>query len=80
MGFEKAGRLLYSMSCCIPKGSNHQGPLRKDGMPSSIGAPQQHSQPSRKGKKAWRKNVDVSEIQQGLENAREEVIKGFVEC
>ncbi|KAL8775450.1 MAG: hypothetical protein Q9194_003761 [Teloschistes cf. exilis] len=47
-------------------------------MQSTIGAPQQHSQPSRKGKKAWRKNVDVSEVQQGLENARAEVIKGGI--
>ncbi|KAL8807306.1 MAG: hypothetical protein Q9182_000811 [Xanthomendoza sp. 2 TL-2023] len=47
-------------------------------MPSSIGAPQTHSQPSRKGKKAWRKNVDVSEIQQGLEIAREEVVRGGI--
>lgn len=38
--------------------------------------PQQHKQPSRKGKKAWRKNVDVTEISQGLEEVREEVIKG----
>ncbi|MCJ1312578.1 hypothetical protein MMC25_006252 [Agyrium rufum] len=41
-------------------------------------APQQHSQPSRKGKRAWRKNVDVSEVQSGLEALREEVIKGGV--
>ena len=41
-------------------------------------APQQHTQPSRKGKKAWRKNVDVTEIQVGLEEARQEVIKGSV--
>ncbi|KAL8997208.1 MAG: hypothetical protein Q9169_003474 [Polycauliona sp. 2 TL-2023] len=47
-------------------------------MPSSVGAPQTHGQRSRKGKKAWRKNVDVSEIQEGLENAREEVIKGGI--
>ncbi|KAL9580644.1 MAG: hypothetical protein Q9212_004377, partial [Teloschistes hypoglaucus] len=47
-------------------------------MQSTLGAPQQHSQPSRKGKKAWRKNVDVSEVQQGLENARAEVIKGGI--
>ncbi|KAL8769945.1 MAG: hypothetical protein Q9209_004192 [Squamulea sp. 1 TL-2023] len=47
-------------------------------MPSSIGAPQTHGQRSRKGKKAWRKNVDVSGIQEGLENAREEVIKGGI--
>jgi nucleolar protein 53 len=42
----------------------------------SPGAPQQYKQPSRKGKKAWRKNVDVSDIQEGLELVRDEVIKG----
>lgn len=47
-------------------------------MEPSKDAPQQHKQPSRKGKKAWRKNVDVSEVQAGLEQAREEVIKGLV--
>ena len=41
-------------------------------------APQQHKQPSRKGKKAWRKNVNVTDVQVGLEEAREEVIKGLV--
>jgi nucleolar protein 53 len=40
----------------------------------SPGAPHQHKQPSRKGKKAWRKNVDVSEIQEGLEEVRDELI------
>jgi nucleolar protein 53 len=44
----------------------------------SPGAPQQHKQPSRKGKKAWRKNVDVSEIQEGLEGVRDEVIRGGI--
>jgi nucleolar protein 53 len=43
----------------------------------SPGAPQQHKQPSRKGKKAWRKNVDVTDIQEGLEEVREELIKGY---
>ena len=43
----------------------------------SPGAPQQHKQSSRKGKKAWRKNVDVTDIQEGLEEVREEVIKGY---
>lgn len=43
---------------------------------SSVGAPQQHKQPSRKGKKAWRKNVDVTPVQQGLEEYREEVRAG----
>ncbi|TVY90849.1 Ribosome biogenesis protein [Lachnellula willkommii] len=41
-------------------------------------APQQHKQPSRKGKKAWRKNVDVTEIQEGLEEVREQIIKGGI--
>ena len=41
-------------------------------------APATHAQPSRKGKKAWRKNVDVSEVQRGLDDVREEVIKGGV--
>ena len=48
-------------------------------MATSKEAPQQYKQPSRKGKKAWRKNVDVSEIQVGLEAVRDEVIQGFVE-
>ena len=43
---------------------------------TSILPPQQHTQPSRKGKKAWRKNVDITEVQAGLEEVREEVIKG----
>lgn len=41
-------------------------------------APQQYNQPSRKGKKAWRKNVDVSEVDVGLEVARKEIIAGLV--
>jgi nucleolar protein 53 len=43
---------------------------------TSILPPAQYSQPSRKGKKAWRKNVDVSEIQEGLEQVREDLIAG----
>ena len=46
----------------------------------STEAPQQHKQPSRKGKRAWRKHVDVSDVQAGLEEVREEVIKGSVLC
>jgi nucleolar protein 53 len=44
----------------------------------SILPPQQHSQPSRKGKKAWRKNVDITDIQSGLEEVREQLIKGGI--
>lgn len=47
-------------------------------MVSSIDAPNQYKQASRKGKKAWRKHVDVSDIQTGLENVREEIIQGGV--
>ncbi|KAL7420407.1 hypothetical protein Q5752_005377 [Cryptotrichosporon argae] len=38
----------------------------------NIGAPAQHGQSSRKGKKAWRKNVDVGEVEAALERARGE--------
>ncbi|KAH6889159.1 ribosome biogenesis protein Nop53/GLTSCR2 [Thelonectria olida] len=41
-------------------------------------APQQYKQPSRKGKKAWRKNVDVTEVQDGLKQLNEEIIRGGV--
>ena len=57
------------------------GPIPTDAyivMGPSQEAPQQHKQPSRKGKKAWRKNVNVTDVQVGLEEAREEVIKGSV--
>lgn len=37
-----------------------------------VGAPAQLSQTSRKGKKAWRKNVDVRAEEQALEAARAE--------
>lgn len=36
--------------------------------------PAQYKQPSRKGKKAWRKNVDVTEIEKGLEELNDEII------
>ncbi|KAK5713798.1 hypothetical protein LTR17_017482 [Elasticomyces elasticus] len=38
-------------------------------------APATHTQPSRKGKKAWRKNVDHTPIISGLDATREEIIK-----
>ena len=45
-------------------------------MAQSLEEPQQHKQSSRKGKRAWRKHIDVTDIQVGLDNVREEVIKG----
>jgi nucleolar protein 53 len=46
---------------------------------SALGAPSQHNQSSRKGKKAWRKNVDLVEVEQGLEGLRqEERLTGYI--
>ncbi|KAJ5160731.1 uncharacterized protein N7482_007735 [Penicillium canariense] len=45
-------------------------------MSTSVDAPQQYKQPSRKGKKAWRKNVDVTEVQEGLRQLKDAEIKG----
>ncbi|KAH9990233.1 ribosome biogenesis protein Nop53/GLTSCR2 [Russula compacta] len=39
---------------------------------SIVGAPAQHNQSSRKGKKAWRKNVDIEDLEARLEGLREE--------
>jgi nucleolar protein 53 len=44
----------------------------KKSIRSALGAPSQHNQSSRKGKKAWRKNVDIGEVEQGLEGLRQE--------
>lgn len=45
-------------------------------MSASVDAPHQYKQPSRKGKKAWRKNVDVTEVQDGLRLLKDEEVKG----
>jgi len=37
-----------------------------------VGAPSQQNQPSRKGKRAWRKNVDIGRVEEKLEELREE--------
>lgn len=48
------------------------------GKKASIGAPAQHSQSSRKGKKAWRKNVNIEEVEEALEEGRaEERVTGY---
>lgn len=39
---------------------------------ANIGSPAQYSQPSRKGKKSWRKNVDIREVESGMEEIRAE--------
>jgi nucleolar protein 53 len=45
-------------------------------MSTSVDAPSQYKQSSRKGKKAWRKNVDVTEVQEGLRDLKEAEIIG----
>ncbi|KAI5301598.1 hypothetical protein KEM56_001550, partial [Ascosphaera pollenicola] len=47
-------------------------------MSTAVRAPAQFKQPSRKGKKAWRKNVNVTEVQEGLRTLRDEQIQGGV--
>ncbi|KAI9513523.1 tumor suppressor protein Gltscr2 [Russula earlei] len=47
-------------------------PKKKPSAVSIVGAPAQHNQSSRKGKKAWRKNVDIEDLEEKLEGLREE--------
>lgn len=47
---------------------------------ASTEAPATYKQPSRKGKKAWRKNIDITDVTKGLEELNEEIIKGLVLC
>ncbi|KAI0701935.1 ribosome biogenesis protein Nop53/GLTSCR2 [Cytidiella melzeri] len=59
----------------MAKESKQGGPslaTKKKNEKSLIGAPSQRSQSSRKGKKAWRKNIDIDEVEQGLEEMRTE--------
>jgi nucleolar protein 53 len=37
-----------------------------------VGAPSQPGQKTRKGKKAWRKNIDIADEEVAMEEAREE--------
>jgi nucleolar protein 53 len=52
-------------------------PVLKPLSGASSEAPKQFNQPSRKGKKAWRKNVDVTDVQKGLEDRIEQIIQGY---
>ncbi|KAG8982601.1 hypothetical protein FRB94_013281 [Tulasnella sp. JGI-2019a] len=48
------------------------GPSSQRKSHSLRGAPSQYTRTGRKGKKAWRKNVDIEEVEQGLEEMRKE--------
>ena len=46
---------------------------------SVVGAPSQHNQSSRKGKRAWRKNINIEDVEEVLEGMRaEERVVGYV--
>lgn len=47
-------------------------------MSASTSAPQTFSQSSRKGRKAWRKNIDLTEVQEGIDDVREQIIAGGI--
>ncbi|KIP09970.1 hypothetical protein PHLGIDRAFT_102075 [Phlebiopsis gigantea 11061_1 CR5-6] len=61
--FQKA-----STSASAPLSSMPQ----KKSTKSAIGAPSQRAQASRKGKKAWRKNIDIEDVEERLEELRVE--------
>ncbi|KAJ7105118.1 ribosome biogenesis protein Nop53/GLTSCR2 [Mycena crocata] len=56
----------------MPATKPAEGQASKKLVRSTLGAPSQHNQPSRKGKKAWRKNVDLQEVEEGQEHLRAE--------
>jgi nucleolar protein 53 len=60
----KSNRKYASASAVKPK--------KKSSAASVVGAPAQHNQSSRKGKKAWRKNVDIEDLEDKLEGLRDE--------
>merc|ERR1712000_248736 len=66
------GTIVYSKTQTVKMA------LIKGKASESVEAPQSHSQPSRKGKKAWRKNVDVTDVQKGLAELNDEIITGGV--
>lgn len=53
----------------VPESSKQKN---KKNPTSTIGAPAQRSQSSRKGKRAWRKNVDIDQVEERLEELRTE--------
>jgi nucleolar protein 53 len=54
------------------KASSASKPSVKKHAATGFGAPSQLAQSSRKGKKAWRKNIDIQPVEQGLESLRSE--------
>ncbi|KAH9947852.1 P60-like protein [Amylocystis lapponica] len=71
-----------SFSCAImtaTKSKSTASVLNAKKTLSSIGAPAQRNQGSRKGKRAWRKNVDIEDVEEGMEGLRaEERVTGTI--
>ena len=69
----KAATSMASAKKPVPAriGTKEAEPKKKN-LKSTIGAPSQRTQGSRKGKKAWRKNIDIDEVEEGLEELRVE--------
>lgn len=61
-----------SKTVAKPYDRPNKGKGKESGSEVNIGAPAQHGQKSRKGKKAWRKNVDISQEETAMEQGREE--------
>ncbi|KAI9713163.1 MAG: hypothetical protein M1820_001148 [Bogoriella megaspora] len=47
-------------------------------MAEVIRAPAQYRQPSRKGKRAWRKNINLQDVEEGLDEVRDQIIQGGI--
>lgn len=79
IGFYFATNLSFIMSLPSkkPQSSSKAASSPKDAgkakkVKSSVGAPAQRNQASRKGKRAWRKNVDIEDVEAGMEELRAE--------
>lgn len=64
--FLRSQKALSATSAVSVTGEQNKNPK------SVVGAPSQRAQSSRKGKKAWRKNIDIDEVEEGLEELRVE--------
>ncbi|KAF8126791.1 P60-like protein [Boletus edulis] len=60
------------MISTAPDSSNSSSQAAKKQAKSKLGGPSQLSQSSRKGKRAWRKNIDIQPVEEGLESLRAE--------
>ncbi|KAF7798138.1 hypothetical protein EIP86_009353 [Pleurotus ostreatoroseus] len=74
MALRFALTLLSQTMAASTKAAAKAAEEQKDKKPSTskVGAPSQRSQSSRKGKRAWRKNIDIDEVEEGLETIRTE--------